>query len=311
MACCPVPAAIQGTLRALKNRLQLSRLSAIIMITVRACGWRGAHQRTVATVDLVALVAGVGVWAGWPHDPSGREEAQPRAIRAGVDGKGGAFSWGQATVTAAPRSVLSADSVAAEDPGSFNRERMVIMLKSSVCRVTALHVGGMIIGLCLASPLAEAGNYAFVTIDAPGAYGTEVYGINDNGLISGLSFNSSFQSTGFLYSQGTLTPYTAPLPGGGSAVDTEFYQVNNAGQVAVSYYGADGIYHAAVYSSLTASWTYLPDIAGAAENLAGGINNHGLVVGDTFTTSSFSGGQGWSWNGSHYSVFSARGPTPR
>ncbi len=184
------------------------------------------------------------------------------------------------------------------------------MLKSSVCRVTALRVGGMILGLCLASPLAEAGNYAFVTIDAPGAYGTEVYGINDNGLISGLSFNSSFQSTGFLYSQGTLTPYTAPLPGGGSAVDTEFYQVNNAGQVAVSYYGADGIYHAAVYSSLTASWTYLPDIAGAAENLAGGINNHGLVVGDTFTTSSFSGGQGWSWNGSHYSVFSAPGADP-
>ena len=185
------------------------------------------------------------------------------------------------------------------------------MLRSPMCRATVLWVGGVISNLCLGGPPStHAGSYDFVTIDLPGAYGTDIYGINNQGLISGLGFNSSFQSTGFLYNQGILTPYTAPLPGGGSAIDTEFYQVNNAGQVAVSYYGADNIYHAAVYNSATATWTYLPDIQGAAENLAGGINNHGLVVGDSFTNSAFSGGVGWSWNGSQYTTFSAPGADP-
>jgi PEP-CTERM motif len=185
------------------------------------------------------------------------------------------------------------------------------MLRSSMCRASVLWVGGVISSLCLGGPPpAHAGSYNFVTIDLPGALGTDIYGINNNGLISGLGFNSSFQSTGFLYNNGILTPYTAPLPGGGSAIDTEFYQVNNAGQVAVSYYGADSIYHAAVYNSGTATWTYLPDIQGAAQNLAGGINNHGLVVGDSFTNSSFSGGVGWSWNGSQYTMFSAPGADP-
>ncbi len=185
------------------------------------------------------------------------------------------------------------------------------MFRFSLCHVTMLWVGGVLLSLCLANPpAANAGTYSFVTIDVPGAFGTDVYGINDNGLVSGLGFNSSFQSTGFLYNQGSLSLFTAPLPGGGSAVDTEFYQVNNAGQVAVSYYGADGIYHAATYNSVTAAWTYLPDVPGTAENLAGGINNHGLVVGDTFTNNGFSGGVGWTWNGSQYSSFTAPGADP-
>ena len=176
----------------------------------------------------------------------------------------------------------------------------------------AMMAGAMISALGLAAPTATAGGYQFVTIDVPGAYGTDVYGINDNGLVSGLSFNSSFQSTGFLDNQGTLTSYTAPLPGGGSAVDTEFYQVNNAGQVAVSYYGADGIYHAATYNSVAGTWTYLPDIPGYAGNLAGGINNHGLVVGDAFTTinqstATFLGGVGWTYNGAYSPLFTAPG----
>jgi len=185
------------------------------------------------------------------------------------------------------------------------------MLRSLACRLNVLWVSALTLGLCVAeSPAAKAGSYNFVTIDLPGAFGTDIYGINDNGLISGLGFNSSFQSTGFLYNHGNLTPYTAPLPGGGSAVDTEFYQVNNAGQVAVSYYGADSIYHAATYNSVTGTWTYLPDIAGASENLAGGINNHGLVVGDSFTNSGFGGGAGWTWNGTQYTVFTAPGADP-
>ena len=107
-----------------------------------------------------------------------------------------------------------------------------------------------------------------------------------------------------------MSLYTAPLPGGGSAIDTEFYQVNNAGQVAVSYYGADNILSRSHLQQRFGRWTYLPDIQGAAENLAGGINNHGLVVVDSFTNSGFGGGVGWSWNGSQYTTFSAPGADP-
>jgi uncharacterized membrane protein len=80
--------------------------------------------------------------------------------------------------------------------------------------------------------------------------------------------------------------------------------------VAVSYYGADNIYHAATYNSVSGDWTYLPDLQGAAENLAGGINNHGLVVGKSCTNSGFGGAVGWSWNGSQYTTFSAPGADP-
>ncbi len=48
-----------------------------------------------------------------------------------------------------------------------------------------------------------------------------------------------------------------------------------------------------------------------AENLAGGINNHGVVLGDPFVNTSFVGGVGWTWNGSSYSsLFSAPGSDP-
>ncbi len=179
----------------------------------------------------------------------------------------------------------------------------------------AMMAGALIGVLGLASPPAATGGYHFVTIDVAGASGTEVYGINDNGLVSGLSFDSSGLSTGFLSNQGTLTSYTAPLPGGGNAVDTEFYQVNNAGQVAVSYYGADGVYHAATYNSVASTWSYIPDIPGYAGNLAGGINNNGLVVGDAFatidqSTATYLGGVGWTYNGVYSPLFTAPGSVP-
>jgi hypothetical protein len=80
------------------------------------------------------------------------------------------------------------------------------MLRSSTCRATVLWVGGVISSLGLGGPpTAQAESYNFVTIDLPGAVGTDIYGINNQGLISGLGFNSSFQSSGFLYYQGNLT----------------------------------------------------------------------------------------------------------
>jgi hypothetical protein len=145
-----------------------------------------------------------------------------------------------------------------------------------------------------------------VTFDAGGLYQTLLYGINNNGVVTGIAYDpTTGYNTGAIFNGGVPTLVSAP-----GAVDTEFYQVNTAGQIATSYYGSDGIYHAAVYDSVNSSWTYLPDVPGYTENLAGGINNHGVVVGDPFLNSSYVGGIGWTWNGTSYSFFSAPGSDP-
>jgi hypothetical protein len=167
--------------------------------------------------------------------------------------------------------------------------------------------GGAFLVLCLAGiPAARAGSYNFVTVDYGQGYETLLYGINNNGFLTGLAIDpNTGLSTGVMFNGGAGTLVVAP-----GAIDTEFYQSNNAGQIAVSYFGSDGIYHAAVFTSSNSSWSNLPDVPGYAENLAGGINNHGLVLGDPFINSSFIGGVGWTWNGSSYSFFSAPGSDP-
>ncbi len=175
-------------------------------------------------------------------------------------------------------------------------------LRARACAlVVALLVSG-----AAGSREALAGSYNVVTVNYGSGYQTLLYGINDNGLLSGDAYNASTgYNTGVLFNGGTATLVVAP-----GANETEFYQVNNSGQVAVSYYGADGIYHAAVYNSAGQSWTNLPDIPGYAENLAGGINNSGTVLGDPFINTSYQGGVGWTWNGTSYSFFSATGRGP-
>jgi hypothetical protein len=176
-------------------------------------------------------------------------------------------------------------------------------------RVRACSYSVAFLTLCLAgSPVAQAGSYNFVTLDAGGPYQTLLYGINNNGVVTGIALNpnNNYYGTGVIFNSGSPTLVSVP-----GAVDTEFYQVNTAGQIATSYYGSDGIYHAAVYNSMNSSWTLLPDVTGYQENLAGGINNHGVVLGDPFLNSSYVGGIGWTWNGSSYSFFSAPGADPK
>ena len=158
-----------------------------------------------------------------------------------------------------------------------------------------------------ASPVAQAGSYKFMTLDAGPPYQTLLYGINNNGVVTGIAINpnNNYYGTGVIFNGGVPTFVTAP-----GAVDTEFYQSNTSGQIAASYFGSDGIYHAAVYDSVHSNWTNLPDVPGYQENLAGGINSHGIVLGDPFVNNSFVGGVGWTWNGSSYSFFSAPGSDP-
>lgn len=181
------------------------------------------------------------------------------------------------------------------------------MSREHVCGVPRSRLWAALLVLGLAgSGMARAGDYQFVSYDVGGPYQTLPYGINNNGVVTGSAYNpGTGLSTGFIYSGGQTTLVTVP-----NAIDTEFYQINTAGQIAVSYFGTDDIYHAAVYNSAASSWTLLPDVPGYAENLAGGINNSGTVLGDPFVNTSYQGGVGWTWNGSNYSFFSAPGSDP-
>src|SRR5271170_4325044 len=102
------------------------------------------------------------------------------------------------------------------------------------CRVRASSLYGTILFVCLAgSPVAQAGSYDFVSLDAGGPYQTLLYGINNNGVVTGIALNpnNNYYVTGVIFNGGVPTLITAPR-----AVDTEFYQVNTAGQIATSYY---------------------------------------------------------------------------
>ena len=65
-------------------------------------------------------------------------------------------------------------------------------------------------------------SYTFTTIDVPGAFSTEAFGINDAGQIVG-DFHVDH---GFLYTAGTFT--TIDVPG---AFSTQASGINNAGQI--------------------------------------------------------------------------------
>jgi hypothetical protein len=148
--------------------------------------------------------------------------------------------------------------------------------------------------------------FKFVTLDSNTGLPTENWGINDFRVVSGLDFNPlTFINSGVLFRHGAQKPIAVP-----GAHDTETYQINNAGQIAVSYYGASGIYHSAVYDTVHNKWHLLPDVKGARENLAGGINDTGLVVGDTFANDLFQDGVGWTWQNGKYSFFTAPGSDP-
>src|SRR5262247_2249085 len=74
------------------------------------------------------------------------------------------------------------------------------------------------------------GNFAFATIDVPGALSTGPLGINDSGQIVGIYSDQSSVFHAFLFDGETFT--TIDVPGGRNTVP---YGINTAGQV-VGYY---------------------------------------------------------------------------
>jgi probable HAF family extracellular repeat protein len=189
-------------------------------------------------------------------------------------------------------------------------------------------------GLIASKPAAAQADYQFTVIDARGSSVTNVYGISNNGLVSGTyldakGFNHgfiicNFQSNGhgsgqYLPSsfehvnpachgsalqEGTLV--TVDHPG---SLDTLLGPANNPG-VIIGNYDNTIVGSAVLYDVRAGTWHPLPDpmVFTAGFNTGNGINNAGTVTGSAFDAN-FNNGRGWVWDGRAYFFFSVPGAT--
>lgn len=79
----------------------------------------------------------------------------------------------------------------------------------------------------LGSQAAHAG-YKFTRIDALGSNDTEVYGVTNDGLITGLTYDANGTAHGFIWRNGVMKLIDYP---GQGPLGTVFYQANESGQV--------------------------------------------------------------------------------
>jgi probable HAF family extracellular repeat protein len=113
---------------------------------------------------------------------------------------------------------------------------------------------------------------SFTTIDVPSAdYGTDAFGINDNGQVVGTYAFISLQprASGFLYAAANFTYFRVP-----GVSDTFATGINDSGQV-VGYYDDDTGDHGFLYTA--GSFTSI-DVPGHPS----GINGSGQIVGQYF-----------------------------
>lgn len=140
-----------------------------------------------------------------------------------------------------------------------------------------LVLGVMLFGRVVETAYAQS--YLFT--DLPNPSGTTVFqpnGINNAGLIIGLSVGSSISDThGYVYSGGSYTPFDHPLATGANQF-TVPAAINNLGQIAGQYVGANGFPgQPFLYSGGT--FTNLPNPAGAIGFQPNGINDAGQIIG--------------------------------
>jgi len=116
---------------------------------------------------------------------------------------------------------------------------------------------------------AQAEYYAYTTLNVPGAYITQAYGINNSGQVSG-TYCDATGNHGFIKSGSTF--YTFDVPG---ANGTYAYGINNSGQEVGYYYDSNG-YHG--YLKTGDVFTSV-DVPGDIQTRPWGINNLGQIVG--------------------------------
>ena len=135
------------------------------------------------------------------------------------------------------------------------------------------------VALIAAGPIAPS--YHFVTYDAPGWDNTQIWGITNQGMLTGVAYNAfDTTNTGVIWLNGELRFVHHPGQGIGG---TLLYGANQHGHVAGNYYDASGIAHAIIYETDRKTFVQLPDVPGATYNAAGAIADNGVVLGN-FTT---------------------------
>jgi probable HAF family extracellular repeat protein len=116
----------------------------------------------------------------------------------------------------------------------------------------------------------------FITIDIPGALGSEARRINDAGQIVGfystLNNRDLFPARGYLLDQGVVT--TIDVPG---ALHTLAANIDNSGQIAGEYQDAAGMFHGFLRDQ-SGTFTTI-DVPGATVTSIIGINDGGQMVG--------------------------------
>jgi hypothetical protein len=156
--------------------------------------------------------------------------------------------------------------------------------------------------------------YVFTAITLPGVFHSEAFGINDQGLVSGLCYISpnglhlSDPSVSFVVQNGTAT--TGISGPGATTTQTLLGPANKEG-LAIGNYGTDTAQSAGIYDIGTQTWAPLPAITGMELNFGNGINDAGEAVGTSYASGTSSAGNGagllWTWDGSDYSFFTVPG----
>ena len=154
--------------------------------------------------------------------------------------------------------------------------------------------GGFRDGGWSARRVASAGPYIFITLDSPTGDPTQPFGINfSSRQVSATAEPASLLDQGLIFNNGVGTTYLVP-----GSINTDFYQINNAGQIAGDYFGARrNISCRHLQQPEITPIHFLPDMAPYLYNLAGGINNKGLIVGNFFPDGTFTNAVGWLYNG--------------
>lgn len=117
----------------------------------------------------------------------------------------------------------------------------------------------------------------FVLKKIKGVTSTNPRQINSNGDVAGGYIASDGIQHGFVHKNKKLISFDAPNSVGVTTAEG----INDAGQVAGLYTDSSGVRHAFLYEVSTGAFTAIDPGNGSSAQEAWGINNKGLIVGDT------------------------------
>jgi len=121
-------------------------------------------------------------------------------------------------------------------------------------------------------------NGSFTTIKYPGAVDAAASGINNAGQIVGSAYSLFSGGTGFLDINGTFTGVNDPL----GTNTTQPNAISNTGQIVGSYELLTG--YSRGFSDVNGTYTTI-SVPGATATYAYGVNDAGVIVGDSFAQS--------------------------